>query len=69
MQAASSPFQPDVFFTAAQQARLSELMEKWRSARDGKGTLLPDESKELELLVNTELQAAADRTANMLKAV
>lgn len=61
------PFQPDELFTAAEQTRLSELMEKWRSARDGKGALLPTESKELESLVDAELRAATQRTARMLK--
>jgi hypothetical protein len=61
------PFQPDALFTAAEQIRLFELMEKWRSARDGKGTLLPSESKELESLVDAELRAATERTARMLK--
>ncbi|MBC7854324.1 MAG: hypothetical protein IAF94_12900 [Pirellulaceae bacterium] len=61
------PFQPDELFSAAEQTRLSELMEKWRNARDGDGTLLPSESKELESLVDAELQAATLRTARMLK--
>ncbi|MFN0020004.1 MAG: hypothetical protein ACKVP0_17230 [Pirellulaceae bacterium] len=61
------PYQPDSFFTGIQQSRLSELMEKWRAARDGKGGLLPEESRELESLVDAELQAAAARTARMLK--
>ena len=28
------PATPDEFFTAAQQARLGELMQRWRTARD-----------------------------------
>ncbi len=68
MQSVKSPFQPDELFTAAQQSRLSELMKKWRSARDGMGTLLPKESSELATLVDAELLAATQRTARMFQA-
>jgi hypothetical protein len=60
---------PDALFTAAELARLSELMEKWQNARDGKGAMLPSESEELELLVDAELRAAGERAARMLKTV
>ena len=54
-------FQPDLFFTAAQQQRLSELMELWRTARDREQTLTPQEQAELDALVNAELQATQQR--------
>jgi hypothetical protein len=38
-------------------------MERWRAARDRGATLPADEQSELEALVETELRAAADRTA------
>ena len=54
---------PDRFFNAAQQQRLAELMERWRTARD-KGEALPtDQQAELDLLVEAELCASADRAA------
>ena len=54
---------PDRFFTAAQQQRLGELMTCWRAARD-RGEALPvAEQSELDLLVETELNAAGQRAA------
>lgn len=50
-------FQPDPFFTAAQQQRLSELVELWRTARDRWQTLSPKDQTELDTLVSAELQA------------
>ena len=35
-------FQPDEFFTAEQQQKLSALMTKWRTARDDNRQLPPD---------------------------
>jgi len=52
---------PDRFFTAEQQQRLSELMARWRAARDKGETLPPSEQSELETLVEAELRAAAGR--------
>jgi len=58
---------PDQFFTAQQQARLEEIMTRWRTARDT-GTALPAaEQAELEALVEAELRAAAERTDALLK--
>ena len=54
-------FEPDPFFTAAQQQRLSELMERWRTVRDREQTLSPQEQTELDALVNAELQATQQR--------
>lgn len=56
------PFKPDRFFTAEQIKRLSELMAKWRSARDSGATLPADEKDELDSLVDAELEATIERT-------
>lgn len=47
---------PDEFFTAEQQKRLSELMQKLREAEEGKQELLPEEKEELEKLIEAELE-------------
>jgi hypothetical protein len=52
---------PDRFFNAVQQQRLSELMARWRAARDKGETLPLGEQSELETLVEAELRAAAGR--------
>src|SRR6266567_9312842 len=49
---------PDQFFTAEQQARLNELMARWRAARDAASTLSPAEQAELDNLVDAEVRAA-----------
>jgi len=60
-------FRPDLFFTAEQQERLSELMHSWRLARD-QGQLLPlDQQTELDTLVEAELRAATARTAALMQ--
>ncbi|MBD1854491.1 MULTISPECIES: hypothetical protein [Leptolyngbya] len=56
-------FQPDGFFSAEQQARLSKLMERWRILRDRNETLPSDEQAELDQLVADELKAATARSA------
>jgi hypothetical protein len=54
---------PDRFFTADQQRRLRELMDRWRAA----GRKLPaSEQAELDALVQAEVKASADRTADLL---
>jgi hypothetical protein len=58
---------PDPFFTAAQQARLNELMNRWRCARDEGTTLPTTEQTELDDLVAAEVRAAGERTAALLK--
>jgi len=55
-------FQPDAWFTAAQQERLAELMGEWRAARDRGEELPPDRQAELDRLVEAELVAARRRT-------
>lgn len=52
---------PDGFFTAAQQQRLEELMSRWRTARDCRGSLAAEEQAELQSLVDAELDAARRR--------
>jgi hypothetical protein len=59
-------FVPDPFFTADQQQRLGELMERWRDARDAGGALPPDQQAELESLVEAEVQAAKQRAETAL---
>ena len=54
-------------FSAQQQERLSQLMTRWRTARDGGQTLSVDEQKELESLIEAELKAAAERAENAIK--
>ena len=62
------PFEPDAFFNAEQCERLQHLMSRFRTAGDA-GTELPgEEQRELELLVETELEAAAARAAAMVNA-
>jgi hypothetical protein len=56
-------WRPDEFFTAAQQARLQELMARWRVARDAGASLPPEEQAELDALVEAELRAATARAA------
>ena len=58
--------QPDRFFTAAQQQRLSDLMARWREARDHGSQLLPEEQAELEQLLEAELQATRQRAESAL---
>jgi len=55
--------QPDQFFTAEQQARLAELMAKWRTCRNEGKLLLADDEAELDALIDAELQGAAARSA------
>lgn len=54
---------PDRFFTAAQQRRLAELMDRWRDARDRGEAFPSDEQAELDALVEAEFRAAASRAA------
>jgi hypothetical protein len=58
-------FQPDEFFTAEQQARLSELMPKWRDARDNNLQFSAEERSELEKLIDEELEGSANRAAKI----
>jgi hypothetical protein len=59
----------DRFFSAQQQQRLTELMARWRAARDTQSALPPDEQAELEALTEAEIEAAAQRAKAMLDAL
>lgn len=54
---------PDRYFTATQQQRITELMERWRHARDQHTALSVEEQTELELLIDVELSATTQRAA------
>lgn len=54
---------PDRFFSAAHLARLTVLMDRWRTARDGGQSLPIDEQLELESLIEAELRASGERAA------
>jgi predicted RNA-binding protein Jag len=55
-------FRADEFFSAAQQARLADLMRKRRNARDKGESLSVDEQVELEKLIEAELESSVRRT-------
>ncbi len=58
--------QPDSFFSAEQQQKLTQLMVEWHSNRD-QGQSLPAHAQyELEALVEAELLASAARTTAIL---
>jgi hypothetical protein len=58
---------PDRFFTAEHQARLEELMRMWREARDAGSSLPTEQQAELDALVESEVRAASERTAALLR--
>jgi hypothetical protein len=60
---------PDRFFGADERQRLEHLMARWRSARDGKDAIGPDEQAELARLVEAEISAAARRAAALRRAL
>lgn len=60
---------PDCFFTAAQQARLGQLMVRWRAARDAGTALPPADQAELNALVEAEVRAASERASALLREV
>lgn len=53
--------EPDQFFTAKQQKRLTELMSVRRTARDHGDTLPAEQQLELDDLIEAELYATAER--------
>jgi hypothetical protein len=61
------PMRPDALFTAAQQQRLAELMDRWRAARDAGAVLSAQEQAELDALVEAELRAASERSAHLVR--
>jgi hypothetical protein len=60
-------FRPDSFFSAAQQERLSELMDLWRLARDQGRELPSAQQAELDSLVEMELRAATARATKLMQ--
>ena len=54
-------FSPDEFFTADQQKRLSELMDKLHAAQEGKDKFSLEEKTELEKLIKAELEGSGRR--------
>jgi hypothetical protein len=58
---------PDEFFRADQLQRLTELMTRWRQARDASTALPPAEQAELDALIAAELKAATARAAAALR--
>ena len=59
-------FRPDRFFNSSQQIRLRKLMDKFHNAVKEGESLLPEEMAELEALVNSEYQGAAERATVVL---
>jgi hypothetical protein len=57
---------PDRFFTAEQQQRLSQLMVRWRAARDAGSSLPTSEQAELDALAEAEVRASGERAAAAL---
>ncbi len=58
-------FQPDEFFSADQQQRLRQLIDKLHDMEAGIGVLSVDEQVELEELVEAELEGVARRCAKI----
>ena len=58
---------PDRFFTAEQQQRLQALLDRWRASRDAGRAMPETEQAELEALVQTELEATAQRAAALVQ--
>ena len=58
----------DEFFSAAQIARLADLMARWRDARDAGRSLPAADQAELDALTAAELEAAIARSAALLAA-
>jgi hypothetical protein len=59
-------YQPDQFFTAQQQQRLTELMSIWRTTQDRGDLLPPEQQSELDDLIEAELYATAERAKSIL---
>jgi len=60
---------PDAFFTADQQRRLTELMGRWRHARDSATAFPHEEQVELDALTDAEWRAATERAAALLRSL
>ena len=57
---------PDAFFTTEQQQKLELLMLRWRETRDAGSTLSSEEQKELEALIDAELQGTERRAESIV---
>ena len=55
----------DQYFSAAQIARLADLMARWRTARDAGRPLPAADQAELDALIADELRAATARSADL----
>jgi len=60
-------FQPDEFFTEQQQKRLSYLMQKMRDARDRGERLAEEEQRELEKLIDEEIEGSGRRAEKLAR--
>lgn len=60
-------FRPDHHFSEPQQQRMSDLMVRWRDARDAGAAWSAEDQAELESLVNAELQASGQRAEDVAK--
>ena len=60
-------FRPDRYFSGPQQQRMTDLMTRWRAARDSGDPWTAEEQSELESLVNSELQASGQRAEDVAK--
>ena len=58
-------FQPDEFFNAEQQKRLSELMETLRNCQAKNVEMSPNDREELEALIEAELEGSAKRAETL----
>jgi hypothetical protein len=59
----------DRFFDEADQARLAELMDRWRSARDSGTDFSTWDQAELDRLVEAEVRATEARAASLASAL
>ena len=57
----------DRFFGEIDQGRLADLMDRWRAARDRGEELAADAQRELDELVEAELQASGERGATFTR--
>jgi hypothetical protein len=60
-------FFPDKYFSAEQRDRLSELMARWRTARESGDSLPPSEQADLERLIDEELEGSTERAAQIAR--
>lgn len=62
-------FQPDAFFSAGQQQRLSELMNLWRTVQEQGQELSQNQQAELNQLIDAELKAATARSNALIQKI